>query len=131
MVCYCVYFSRETSSVLTVGARALTKHSHRDQSSSWWGVSTGSKYTRFIGEFFPWNFSFMIHTVPSGPYAEQMLEGFTDIDTPKALRRWGFGKGYSPLQPTGVWGSIISSPAGSWRTPGRKRFFFFGCHRTL
>lgn len=32
-----------TSSILTVGGRALTKHSHRDHSSSWWGVCTGSE----------------------------------------------------------------------------------------
>ena len=28
---------------LSVGARALAKHHHRDQTDSWWGTSTGSK----------------------------------------------------------------------------------------
>ena len=27
---------------LTVGARALTKHHHRDDTTSWWGKATGS-----------------------------------------------------------------------------------------
>ncbi|XP_074648638.1 uncharacterized protein LOC141904082 [Tubulanus polymorphus] len=31
---------------LTVGARALAKHGHRDQSSSWWGISSGSEVTK-------------------------------------------------------------------------------------
>ncbi|KAK3588530.1 hypothetical protein CHS0354_014241 [Potamilus streckersoni] len=30
-------------SELSVGARALAKHHHRDQSSSWWGTSTGTE----------------------------------------------------------------------------------------
>lgn len=38
--------SQETSSVLTVGARALTKHSHRDHSASWWGTCTGSEQAK-------------------------------------------------------------------------------------
>lgn len=38
--------SPETSSVLTVGARALTKHSHRDHSTSWWGTCTGSEQAK-------------------------------------------------------------------------------------
>jgi len=32
-----------TPSVLTVGAKAFTKHCHRDQTSSWWGESKGSE----------------------------------------------------------------------------------------
>jgi len=32
-----------SDSVLTVGARALAKHCHRDQTCTWWGVSTGSE----------------------------------------------------------------------------------------
>ena len=28
---------------LTVGARALAKHCHRDSTNSWWGSSLGSK----------------------------------------------------------------------------------------
>ena len=28
---------------LTVGARALAKHHHRDDTTSWWGKCTGSK----------------------------------------------------------------------------------------
>lgn len=35
--------SPETSSLLTVGARALAKHCHRDHSSSWWGASSGTE----------------------------------------------------------------------------------------
>ena len=31
-------------SKLTVGARALSKHHHRDESASWWGNSTGCEY---------------------------------------------------------------------------------------
>jgi hypothetical protein len=38
--------SPETSSVLTVGARALAKHSHRDQTTTWWGVCTGSEQAK-------------------------------------------------------------------------------------
>jgi len=34
-----------TDSILTVGARALAKHCHRDETSSWWGECTGSKYS--------------------------------------------------------------------------------------
>jgi len=30
----------QTSSKLTVGAKALTKHSHRDESANWWGTVT-------------------------------------------------------------------------------------------
>ncbi|KAK2169847.1 hypothetical protein LSH36_6g01092 [Paralvinella palmiformis] len=30
-----------TDSILTVGARALAKHCHRDETSSWWGECTG------------------------------------------------------------------------------------------
>ncbi|XP_064616507.1 uncharacterized protein LOC135480562 isoform X2 [Liolophura sinensis] len=33
-------------SELTVGARALAKHHHRDASSSWWGTSTGNEKSR-------------------------------------------------------------------------------------
>jgi len=29
---------------LTVGARAMSKHCHRDGSNQWWGTSSGSKY---------------------------------------------------------------------------------------
>ena len=32
------------SSQLTVGARALEKHCHRDTSNNWWGRPKGSKY---------------------------------------------------------------------------------------
>jgi len=28
---------------ISVGARALAKHFHRDSTESWWGVSTGSE----------------------------------------------------------------------------------------
>ena len=31
-----------TPSVLTVGAKALTKHCHRDETASWWGAVTVS-----------------------------------------------------------------------------------------
>ena len=31
-----------TPSVLTVGAKALTKHCHRDETASWWGTVTVS-----------------------------------------------------------------------------------------
>lgn len=40
---FCAKHSVESSSVLTVGARALAKHCHRDESSSWWGSCTGSE----------------------------------------------------------------------------------------
>ncbi|ESO11664.1 hypothetical protein HELRODRAFT_166678 [Helobdella robusta] len=33
----------DSNSVLTVGGRALTKHSHRDHTSSWWGICKGSE----------------------------------------------------------------------------------------
>jgi|SRR6218665_936616 len=36
--------SPQTKSPLMVGARAFTKHCHRDHSSSWWGVSAGSEF---------------------------------------------------------------------------------------
>ena len=36
------YFS-STSAMLTVGARALAKHCHRDDSLQWWGKCSGSK----------------------------------------------------------------------------------------
>ena len=36
------YFS-STSAKLTVGARALAKHCHRDDSLQWWGKCSGSK----------------------------------------------------------------------------------------
>lgn len=32
-----------TSAMLTVGARALAKHCHRDESLQWWGKCLGSK----------------------------------------------------------------------------------------
>lgn len=31
------------ASILSVGARALSKHFHRDQANSWWGNCTGMK----------------------------------------------------------------------------------------
>lgn len=40
---FCQRHSPQTKSPLTVGARALAKHCHRDHSSSWWGVSAGSE----------------------------------------------------------------------------------------
>ena len=40
----CLYLSLSSPpSQLTVGARALAKHHHRDNTESWWGVCTGSK----------------------------------------------------------------------------------------
>ncbi|XP_072044441.1 uncharacterized protein [Amphiura filiformis] len=36
----------KASSKLTVGARALAKHCHRDQTSSWWGQCTGSEQAK-------------------------------------------------------------------------------------
>lgn len=36
-------YSADGKSELTVGARALSKHSHRDASTSWWGVCTGTE----------------------------------------------------------------------------------------
>ena len=32
------------SAKLSVGGRALSKHSHRDDSLQWWGICTGSEY---------------------------------------------------------------------------------------
>ena len=37
---------------LTVGARALTKHHHRDDTAGWWGKCTGSEYIRGSGPGF-------------------------------------------------------------------------------
>lgn len=36
-------FRPNTAAKLSVGARALSKHCHRDQTMSWWGDCTGSK----------------------------------------------------------------------------------------
>lgn len=37
-----IHFLFRSKAEITVGARALAKHHHRDQSSSWWGICTGS-----------------------------------------------------------------------------------------
>ncbi len=39
---FCLYFISPPAK-LTVGARALAKHHHRDDTASWWGVCTGSE----------------------------------------------------------------------------------------
>ncbi|XP_063446169.1 uncharacterized protein LOC134725866 [Mytilus trossulus] len=41
--CFTAKHSPDSSSKLSVGARALAKHSHRDMSTSWWGVCTGTE----------------------------------------------------------------------------------------
>ena len=38
-----VLLCSEGKSELTVGARALAKHSHRDETESWWGICTGTE----------------------------------------------------------------------------------------
>ena len=38
-----VCFSCSPNAKLTVGARALAKHCHRDDSLQWWGKCTGCK----------------------------------------------------------------------------------------
>ena len=44
MASFCAKHSEK--SPLSVGARALSKHFHRDQSSSWWGDCTGSELAK-------------------------------------------------------------------------------------
>lgn len=44
LILCCFKFFRPKAE-LSVGARALAKHHHRDQSESWWGNCTGSRYT--------------------------------------------------------------------------------------
>ncbi len=36
----------DTASMLSVGARALSKHCHRDQTTSWWGDCTGTELAK-------------------------------------------------------------------------------------
>jgi len=43
---FCSRHSPQSESLLTVGARALAKHCHRDQTMSWWGNCTGSEQAK-------------------------------------------------------------------------------------
>ena len=40
-------------------------------------------------------------------------------ETPKATRRWGMGRGIPFTANWGIWGSVVSSPTKSRRSPGR------------
>ena len=50
-----------SNSILTVGARALAKHCHRDHTNSWWGGCTGSE--DIMNQIYPISFKMIMKQI--------------------------------------------------------------------
>ena len=91
------------NSELWVGARALAKHYHRDQSTSWWGNCTGSKCLvhwlpccKWIGSYLPLSTLTYLHSVSHASLFFRFLHAQNPAIQTQDSRLWRFSLCFGP-----------------------------------